>query len=73
MYEMVVYMERGAPISPWSTRLSGKVVQRRTTIDEDGSVLLRLYDLVMPPSTPDGFVVLRNRCKHLCLNCLRDE
>jgi len=30
----------------------GKVLQRRTTIDEDSSVLVfRLYELLMPPST----------------------
>jgi len=33
-------------------------VLQGTSIDKDGSVLFRLYNLLMPPSTPDVFVVL---------------
>jgi len=47
--------------------------QRKMSINEDGSVPFRLYDLLMPLSTTDGLVVLYNGCKHLCLDCLRDD
>jgi hypothetical protein len=43
---------------------------QRTTVDQDGTVLFRLFDLAMPPSTPDKLIVLRDGRKHLRLNCL---
>jgi len=49
-----------------------KVLKRRTTIDDESSVLFRLYDLIMPPPTPDSLVVLNNRHQHLRLDCLCD-
>ena len=50
-----------------------KVLQRRTTINEDSSVLFELYDLNISPSTPDSLVVLHNGHQHLRLDCLRDN
>jgi len=47
----------------------GKLLQRRTTITEDGSVLFRL----LLPSTPNSPAVLHNGNQHLCLDCLRDS
>ena len=35
------------------------------TIDEDGSVLFRLNDLIMSPYTPDSLVVFHNGRQHL--------
>jgi len=60
MYERVVVHEEGSADLPVEYEAFGKVVQRRTTIDEDGSVLFRLYDLLMLPSTPESLIVLRN-------------
>jgi len=66
------YMERSTDL-PVEYEAFGKVLERRTTIDDDGSVLFRLCDLVMPPSTPDSLLVLHNGHKHLRLDCLRDD
>ena len=51
-----------------------KVLKRRTTIDDDSNVFFRLYDLIMPPPTPDSLasVVLNNGHQHLRLDCLCD-
>jgi len=51
----------------------GKKLQRRRTIDDDGSVVFRLYDLIMPLSTPGSLVVLHNGHQNLHLDCLRDD
>ena len=73
MYERVVVRgERSADL-PVEYEAFGKVLQRRTTIDEDGSVLFKLYDLLMPPSTPDSLVVFHHGCRDLRLDCLRDD
>jgi hypothetical protein len=73
MYErVVVHGEKSADL-PVEYEAFGKVLERRTTVDEDGSVLLRLYDLTMPPSTPDNLVVLHDGFQHLRLDCLRDD
>src|SRR5712672_1397643 len=73
MYEMVVVRgERSADLLMEHEAFE-EVVQGRTSIEEDSSMLFRLYDLLMLPSTPDSLVVLCNRCKHLCLDCLRDD
>ena len=50
-----------------------KVLQRRTTINEDSSVLFELYDLNISPSTPSSLVMLHNGHQHLRLDCLRDN
>jgi len=73
MYEKVVVREERSTDLPMEYEAFWKVLQRRTTIDEDGSVLFRLYDLIMPPSTPDRLVVLHNGHQHLRLNCLCDD
>src|SRR5712675_896109 len=73
MYEKVVVREERSTDLPMEYEAFWKVLQRRTTIDEDGSVLFRLYDLIMPPSTPDRLVVLHNGHQHLRLDCLRDD
>ena len=43
---------------------------KRTTIDQDGTVLFRLFDLAIPSSTPDKLITLRDGRKHLRLDCL---
>jgi len=52
-------VERSADLSVEYEAL-GKKFQRRRTIDDDGNVVFRLYDLVMLPSTPGSLVVLHN-------------
>jgi hypothetical protein len=47
-----------------------KMLGKRTTIDHDGTILFRLFDLTIPPSTPDQLIVLRDGRKHLRLDCL---
>jgi len=69
MYERVVIHGERSTNLPLEYETFGKVLERRTTIDDDGSVLFRLYDLIMPPSTPDSLVVLRNGHQHLRPNC----
>ena len=73
MYEMVVVCGERSTNLLMGHEAFGEVVQRRTSIEEDSTVLFRLYDLLMLPSTPDSLVVLCNRCKHLRLDCLRDD
>jgi len=73
MYERVVVREERSADLPVEYEAFVKLLQRRTIIDEDGSVLFKLYDLLMPPSTPDGLVVLHNGHQHLRLDCLRDN
>jgi hypothetical protein len=41
-----------------------------TTINQDGTILFRLFDLTIPPSTPDQLIILRGSIKHLRLDCL---
>jgi hypothetical protein len=47
-----------------------KMLGKQTAIDQDGTILFRLFDLTIPPSTPDQLIVLRDGCKHLRLDCL---
>lgn len=47
-----------------------KMLGKRSTIDQDGTVLFRLFDLTIPSSTPDRFIVSRDDCKYLRLDCL---
>jgi hypothetical protein len=42
-------------------------VTRVVAIDQGGTVLFLLFDLVIP-SSPDILIVLRDGCKHLRLN-----
>jgi len=42
-----------------------KMLGQQTTIDQDGAVLFRLFDLTIPPSTPNRLIVLCDGCKHL--------
>jgi hypothetical protein len=73
MYERVlVHGERSTDL-PVEYEALGKVLERTTTTDEDGSVLFRLYDLAMPPSIPDSLLMLHNGHQHLRLDCLRDD
>jgi hypothetical protein len=56
----------------FSTKMLGKrsTFNVNSTIDQDDTVLFRLFDLTIPPSTPDQLIVLRDGCKHLRLDCL---
>ncbi len=47
-----------------------KMLGKQATINQDGTVLFRLFDLTIPSSTPDKLIVLRDGCKHLHLDCL---
>jgi hypothetical protein len=50
-----------------------KTLGKRTTIEQDGTVLFRLFDLILPSSTPDKLIVLRDSgCKYLRLDCLSE-
>ena len=71
-WEVVVHGERSADL-PVEYKAFEEVLQRRMTIDEDSSVLFMLYDLLIPPSTPDSLVVLHSGCKHLHLDCSCDD
>jgi hypothetical protein len=73
MYKRVVVRDERSADLPVEYEAFGKVLQRRTIIDEDGSALFRLYDLLMPPSAPDSLVVLHNGHQHLRLDCLWDN
>jgi hypothetical protein len=69
MYERVVVRgERSADL-PVEYEAFRKELQRRAITDEDGGVLFRLYDLLMPPSNPDN----HNGHQHLYLDCLQDN
>jgi hypothetical protein len=74
MYERVaVHGERDTNL-PVEYEAFGKVLEKRATIDEDRSgaaalQVFRLYDLVMPLSTPNSLVVLHNRHQHHRLGC----
>jgi hypothetical protein len=46
---------------------------KRTTIDQDSTILFWLFGLTIPPSTHDQLNVLRDGCKHLRFDCLSDE
>jgi len=51
------------------TKMLGK--RPRTTIDQDGTILFRPFDLTIPPSTtPDELIVLRDGRRRLRLDCL---
>ena len=47
-----------------------KMLGKRATIDQDGTVLFWLFNLTIPSSTPDKLIVLCDGCKHLHLDCL---
>jgi hypothetical protein len=67
--ELVVDRASGIDI-PIKYEAFTKMLGKRTTIDQDGTVLFRLFNLTSPPSTRDQLVVLRDGCKHLRLGCL---
>jgi len=73
MYENVVVGGERSTDLPMEYEASGKVLQRRTTINDGSGMLFRLYDLIMSPPTPDSLVVLHNRHQHLHLGCLHDD
>jgi hypothetical protein len=49
-----------------------RMLSKRATTDQNGTVLFRLFDLTIPSSTPDKLIVLRDGCKHLRLDCLSE-
>jgi hypothetical protein len=47
-----------------------KMLSNQTTKNQDDTVLFRLFDLTIPPSTTDKPSVLHDSCKHLRLDYL---
>lgn len=50
-----------------------KVLSKRATIDQDDTVLFRLFDLTMPSSTPDKLIVLCDGYKYPRLDGLSES
>ena len=73
MYERVMVRGECGTDIPIEYEAFGKMLKSRTTIDEEGNILFKLYDLAMPPSTPDQLVVICDGRKYLRLDCLRDD
>jgi hypothetical protein len=73
MYERILVHREKYTNLPVEYEAFGKVLRRRTTVNEDGSMLFKLYDLIMPTSTPNSLVVLQNGHQHPCLDCLHDD
>ena len=70
IYEKLV-VDRASGIDvPVEYEAFRKMLSKRTTIDQDGTVLFRLFDLTIPSTTPGKLIVLRDGCKHLRLDCL---
>jgi hypothetical protein len=70
VYEKLVVDRTSGVDVPIEYEAFMKMLSNRTTIDQDGTVLFRLFDLTIPPSTPDKLIVLHDGCKHLRLDCL---
>jgi hypothetical protein len=70
VYEKVVVDRASGVNVPVEYEAFTKMLGKRTTIDRDGTVPFRLFDLTIPPSTPDELIVLRDGRRHLRLDCL---
>jgi hypothetical protein len=70
VYEKVVVDRASGVDVPIKYEAFTKMQGKRTTIDQDGTILFRLFDFTIPPSTPDQLIVLCDGCKHLRLDCL---
>jgi hypothetical protein len=70
VYEKLVVDRTSGVDVPIEYEAFMKMLSNRTTIDQDGTVLFRLFDLTISPSTPDKLIVLHDGCKHLRLDCL---
>ncbi|KAI0266607.1 hypothetical protein BGY98DRAFT_885848, partial [Russula aff. rugulosa BPL654] len=53
VYEKLVVDRTSGVDVPIEYEAFMKMLSNRTTIDQDGTVLFRLFDLTIPPSTPD--------------------
>lgn len=73
MYERVVVRGECGTDVPIEYEAFGRMLKSRTTVDDEGNTLFKLYDLDMPPSTPDELIVIRDERKYLRLDCLRDN
>jgi hypothetical protein len=70
VYEKVV-MDRASGVDvPIKYEVFTKMQGKRTTINQDDTILFWLFDLAIPPSTPDQLIVLCDGCKYLRLDCL---
>jgi hypothetical protein len=72
VYEKIVVEGASGVDIPIEYDAFAKMLNKRTTIDQDGNILFRLFDLIIPSSTPDKLIILHDGCKHLRLDCLRD-
>ena len=70
VYEKVVVDRASGFNVPIEYEAFTKMLGKGATIDQDGTVQFRLFDLTIPPSTPDQLIVLRDSCKHLHLDGL---
>jgi len=70
IYEKLIVDHASGSDIPIEYEAFTKMLSKRTTTDQDGTVLFRLFDLTIPPSTPDKLIILRDGRKHLRLDCL---
>jgi hypothetical protein len=73
MYERVVIRGECGTDVPIEYEAFGRMLKSRTTVDNEGNVLFKLYNLEMPPSTPDELIIACDGHKFLRLDCLRDN
>jgi hypothetical protein len=72
VYEKLVVDRASGVDIPIEYEALTKMLSKRTTIDQDGTILFRLFDLTIPSSTPDQLIVLRDSCRQLHLDCLSE-
>jgi hypothetical protein len=73
VYERVVVCGVDGSDLPLEYEAFAKMLNRRTVVDGEGNILFKLFDLNVPPSTPDSLVVMHHNFRHLRLDCLRDN
>jgi hypothetical protein len=69
-YDALVNHQWSSNAVPMEQEAFVKLLQSRTIVRNDGTVLFQLFDLIMDPSTPDELIVVHDNKKHLRLCCL---
>jgi hypothetical protein len=72
VYEKLIVEHASGVDVPIEYEAFMRMLSKRATTDQDGTVLFRLFDLTIPSSTPDKLIVLCDGCKHLRLDCLSE-